>query len=83
MRKPCLRWVSRRVAKNRKGLTPEQALLPTLPPTLREVIRLIAKLGGLLGRKRDGELGVKTLGLGFLRIRNFVERIERMHAYRP
>jgi hypothetical protein len=42
---------------------------PTLPeakkpPTLREAVRLIAKLGGFLGRKGDGEPGVKTLWLG-------------------
>lgn len=35
------------------------------PPTLREAIRLIAKLGGFLGRKQDGEPGVKTIWLGF------------------
>ena len=47
-----------------------------MPPTLREVIRRIAMLGGFLGRKGDGEPGVKTLWLGFQRIRDFVEGIE-------
>jgi hypothetical protein len=35
------------------------------PPTLREALRLIAKLGGYLGRRGDGEPGVKTLWKGF------------------
>ncbi|GHT94189.1 hypothetical protein FACS1894116_07810 [Betaproteobacteria bacterium] len=37
--------------------------IPTKPPTIRDVIRQIAKLGGFLGRKSDGEPGVKTLWL--------------------
>jgi hypothetical protein len=51
---------------------------PAQPPTLREVIRQIAMLGGFLGRKSDGEPGVKTLWLGFARIRDFVEGVEHM-----
>jgi hypothetical protein len=33
-------------------------------PTLNEVLRLIARLGGFLGRKGDGEPGAKTIWLG-------------------
>jgi hypothetical protein len=51
---------------------------PTEPPTIREVIRQIAMLGGFLGRKSDGEPGVKTLWLGFARVRDFVEGVEHM-----
>ena len=51
---------------------------PTETPALREVIRHIAMLGGFLGRKCDGEPGVKTLWLGFARIRDFVEGVEHM-----
>lgn len=51
---------------------------PTETPTLREVIRQIAMLGGFLGRKCDGEPGVKTLWLGFARIKDFVEGVEHM-----
>jgi len=53
---------------------------PSSPPTLREVIRQIAMLGGFLGRKGDGEPGVKTLWLGFARIRDFVEGTEHMRT---
>ncbi|AVR90120.1 Mobile element protein [Thauera aromatica K172] len=37
---------------------------PKTPPPLNEVIRLVAKLGGFLGRKGDGEPGVKTIWIG-------------------
>ncbi|MCA2598556.1 MAG: hypothetical protein IM520_13495, partial [Microcystis sp. M29BS1] len=30
----------------------------------REAVRMIASLGGFLGRKGDGEPGVKTIWLG-------------------
>lgn len=52
--------------------------IPKTPPTIREVIRRIAMLGGFLGRKSDGEPGVKTLWLGLQRVRDFVEGVEHM-----
>ena len=35
------------------------------PLTLRDAVRAMAKLGGFLGRKSDGEPGVKTLWRGY------------------
>lgn len=46
---------------------------PNETPPLREVIRLIARLGGFLGRKGDGEPGAKTLWLGLRDVAVFVE----------
>jgi hypothetical protein len=37
---------------------------PDQPPTLREAMRMVAMLGGFLGRKSDGEPGTQTLWLG-------------------
>ena len=37
---------------------------PKTPPSLQEAIRLIARLGGFIGRKRDGHPGVQTLWRG-------------------
>jgi hypothetical protein len=45
--------------------------LPKQPPRLNEVLRLIARLGGFLGRKGDGEPGVKTIWLGLQRVMDF------------
>jgi hypothetical protein len=41
---------------------------PEDPPTLRQVTRWIAQLGGFMGRKGDGEPGVTVLWLGFQRL---------------
>jgi hypothetical protein len=41
---------------------------PDHPPTLREAIRMLASLGGFLGRKGDGEPGTKSLWLGLQRL---------------
>jgi len=54
--------------------------IPVTPPTIREVIRQIAMLGGFLGRKGDGEPGVNTLWRGLQRVRDFVEGVEHMRA---
>ena len=45
---------------------------PTQPPTLREMIRRVATLGGFLGRKGDGEPGTQTLWLGLQRLDDIV-----------
>jgi len=42
--------------------------LPPQPPTLREATRMVAALGGFLGRKGDGEPGTQTLWLGLQRL---------------
>jgi len=38
------------------------------PPSLREAMRMVASLGGFLGRKGDGEPGTKPLWLGLQRL---------------
>jgi hypothetical protein len=41
---------------------------PATPPTLRAATRMVASLGGFLGRKSDGEPGTQTLWLGLQRL---------------
>jgi hypothetical protein len=41
---------------------------PTEPPTLREAMRMVAGLGGFLGRKSDGNPGAQTLWRGLERL---------------
>ena len=38
------------------------------PPTAREYVRMVASLGGFLGRKCDGEPGTKSIWLGQQRL---------------
>jgi len=49
---------------------------PKQAPKLNTVIRLIASLGGFLGRKCDGEPGMKMLWLGLQRVRDFAEGMQ-------
>jgi len=49
--------------------------LPDKPPTLNEVVRLVAKFGSFLARTVDGEPGVKTIRLGMQRILDFAAGI--------
>lgn len=52
--------VLERLAATQRPARPADQLL-----TLRDAVRAMAKLGGFLGRKRDGEPGVKTLWRGY------------------
>jgi hypothetical protein len=44
---------------------------PKRPPTLAEIIPMIAGMGGYLGRKHDGPPGPKTMWIGLQRMRDF------------
>ena len=48
-------------------------------PTLREAIRMIALLGGFLGRKGDGEPGVKTIWRGLRRLHDIAATWKLAH----
>ena len=62
------------------GVRAEQEEAAQTPPSLNAVVRLIAQLGGFLGRKSDGEPGAKTLWLGMRDLAVFVQglRFARM-----
>lgn len=45
-----------------------KTLPPAKPPALREVVRLIGRVGGHLGRKCDGEPGMTVLWRGWMRL---------------
>jgi len=49
------------------------------PPTLRETVRMVGKLGGHLGRKCDGEPGITVLWRGTMRL---YESVETLAAYK-
>lgn len=54
--------------------------LPTKPPTLREAVRWIGQLGGFLGRKGDGEPGVKVLWRGWSRLQDITETFTLLNS---
>jgi Transposase DNA-binding/Transposase Tn5 dimerisation domain len=49
------------------------AIPPTEPPTLLQAVRWIAQLGGFLGRRGDGEPGVKVLWRGMHKLEGMVQ----------
>jgi hypothetical protein len=53
-------------------LANKTAALPAKEPTLREAVRMLASLGGILGRKGDGEPGTTTLWRGLQRLESGV-----------
>ena len=48
--------------------TSKDRVAPATPPSLRVALRLVAGLGGFLGRKCDGEPGTQTLWIGLQRL---------------
>jgi hypothetical protein len=65
-------------------LHPHHAI-PAEPPPLREAVRMIARLGGFLGRKGDGEPGPKTLWRGLRRLDDLADAwlLARLHLRDP
>jgi len=57
--------------------------LPEKPPSLREMVRRVAALGGFLGRKGDGEPGTQTLWLGLERMDDLAAMFRIMDAPQP
>ena len=55
----------------------------TTPPTLHTCVRWIAQLGGFLGRKRDGEPGVKSLWRGLRRLHDIALTWQLSHPSLP
>jgi hypothetical protein len=51
---------------------------PKTPITLNQIVRLIASLGGFLGRKSDGEPGAKTLWIGMQRTMDAASTIQAL-----
>lgn len=52
--------------------------MPTTPPTLSQVVRLIAQVGGFLGRKSDGEPGAKTIWRGLDQVMTAAETLRAL-----
>ena len=47
--------------------------LPNEPPNLRDMIVMVARLGGFIARKRDGYPGIKTMWEGLQRMHDFAQ----------
>ena len=54
--------------------------MPKQTPSLNEMVRRVAMLGGFLARKGDGEPGVKTIWIGLQRVTDFATGVRFMRA---
>ena len=52
--------------------------MPQTPPSLNDMVRRVAMLGGFLARKGDGEPGVQTIWIGLQRVTDFVAGLRFM-----
>lgn len=69
---PCTVYFEEAEWKALTVFTTKKPPAPNQVPTLREMIRSVATLGGFLGRKGDGEPGTQTLWLGLQRLDDIV-----------
>ena len=49
---------------------------PPTPPSLREMVRSLAQLGGFFARKGDGEPGINTSWQGYQRLHDFIYAVD-------
>jgi len=73
----CLEEVQWRVLV---AATRPQSTAPEQPPTLQQAVRMVAGLGGFLGRKGDGQPGVQCLWRGWQRLEDMVVGWQLAHA---
>ena len=70
---PCSVFFEEMEWKALVGFIRKDPIAPAKPPSLREAIRMVASLGGFLGRKGDGEPGTQTIWLGLQRLDDITE----------
>ena len=71
--KPCEGELSKNELQALYCITKKTNKFPDAPPTIKEVVLWISKLGGFLGRKGDGEPGLKVLWKGMKRLNDITE----------
>lgn len=72
----CTSWLAPSEWKILFRKTNRNRTLPQKPPTIKEAVAWIAKLGGYLGRKCDGPPGTITLWRGWKRLSDLCEGAE-------
>ncbi len=80
---PCTVALQEHEGQSLYGKTHHSLTLPEHPPTLRQAVRWIAPLGGFLGRKGEGEPGVKVLWRGFQRLTDIANDWQLFHPQPP
>ncbi len=63
------------------AFTYQTNMLPATPPSLHEATHLVARLGGFLARKSDGEPGVQTIWRGLRRLDDLAAMWLLLHSF--
>lgn len=71
--KPCTIALSDDEWKALYCYSKKTTIVPIHPPTIYQAVRMIAQMGGFLGRKGDGEPGLKTIWLGLRDLNHAVQ----------
>lgn len=79
---PCTLYFEEMQWKALLCFTDKSPIAPAQPPSLNEAMRRVAKLGGFLGRKGDGDPGAQTLWLGLQRLDD-ITAMYRLFAIPP
>jgi len=64
-------------------MTHRTPIPPVTAPSLHDAVLWIARLGGFLGRKSDGEPGAKTIWRGLRRLHDIADTWEFLHTTHP
>lgn len=59
----------------------KKASPPSEPPSIKEMIRMLAQLGGFLGRKGDGEPGLKSIWRGYKKLTTILNSMDTMFEF--
>jgi hypothetical protein len=79
---PCTVYFEEHEWKALVAYVTQNPKVPAQPPKLREAVRMVASLGGFMGRKGDGEPGTQTLWLGLQRLDDLVAMYQVMSGGR-
>ncbi|MDX1923975.1 MAG: IS4 family transposase, partial [Rickettsiaceae bacterium] len=53
---------------------------PDTPPSISAMNKVVASFGGFLGRKGDGEPGIKAMWIGLQRLKDFTLAFETLNS---
>ena len=79
---PCSVFFEEAEWKALTAYTTKNPIAPAEPPSLRDVVLMVAILGGFLGRKCDGDPGTKSIWLGLQRLDDITEIWKVMSGYK-
>ena len=72
---PCTNYFSETEWKILSRIINKSPIVKNHPPTLKESVKMIAKLGGYLGRNSDGPPGIKNLWRGLQKLNTILQAI--------